>query len=190
MTNLKKNNLFYNKNINRKVFKMIKKDIDEILNNQIRKFLKQVGINSHRKINENFILANSSVRKRNTLVLHKSGDYLNKVYNFMLKDSYMHPHLHPGKEKIEKIEIVEGKIAIFFFNDNGDIKNIDKLSEGQSVFVPSFTWHTYIMLTDKVITYEKMNGIYDPKTWKELANWAPEENSEDSTVYLNNLYKE
>jgi hypothetical protein len=42
------------------------------------------------------------------------------------------------------------------------IKNIHKLSEGQSVSVPSFTWHTYIMLTDKVITYETMNGIYDP----------------------------
>jgi len=62
MTNLKKNNLFYNKNINRKVFKMIKKDIDEILNNQIRKFLKQVGINSHRKINENFIAGKKSIR--------------------------------------------------------------------------------------------------------------------------------
>jgi hypothetical protein len=40
---------------------MHKKDIDEILNNQIRKFLKQVGINSHRRINENFLAGKKSI---------------------------------------------------------------------------------------------------------------------------------
>jgi len=40
---------------------MIKKDIDEILNNQIRKFLKQVGINSHRRINKNFLGGKKSI---------------------------------------------------------------------------------------------------------------------------------
>ena len=40
------------------------------------------------------------------------------------------------------------------------------------------------MLTDEVIIYETMDGIYDQYTWKKLAKWAPEENSKESLNYL------
>ena len=64
------------------------KEIPDLLNNDV---------NSH------FESAANSERRRSPKILHNKGDYHNKVFNFILEDSYMHPHLHPGEEKIEKM---------------------------------------------------------------------------------------
>jgi len=40
------------------------------------------------------------------------------------------------------------------------------------------------MLTENVITYETMMGIYQPETWKKFAGWAPRENTLESIDYL------
>ena len=121
--------------------------------------------------------------------MHKKGDYLNKVINFVLFDSYMHPHRHPGEEKIEKMYLIDGSFALILFNDKGDIDETIILEKGkkESVEVSAFTWHTYVMLTGEVIIYEEMDGVYDPSSWKEMAPWAPLENSLESAIYLEAL---
>jgi hypothetical protein len=43
------------------------------------------------------------------------------------------------------------------------------------------------MLTDQVIVYEEMDGVYDPSTWKEMASWAPKENTPEAKKYLEML---
>ena len=43
------------------------------------------------------------------------------------------------------------------------------------------------MLTDEVIIYEEMDGFYSPDTWKEMASWAPKENTPEAITYLNEL---
>jgi len=126
-----------------------------------------------------FKKAKQSERNRFPKILHKKGDYDNRVFNFLLKDTYMQPHRHPGKEKIEKMSIIEGVCALFYFDDYGNIIE-QKLLEPKRqnyVEVPAFTWHTYLMKTEKVLIYETMNGVYDPENWKDLAPWAPSENS-------------
>jgi len=55
------------------------------------------------------------------------------------------------------------------------------------IAVPAFTWHTYVMLSPSVITYETMMGKYDSQTWKSFAGYAPSENSSDSYTYLRQL---
>jgi len=143
------------------------------------------------EIQEGLALARISSRHRYAKILHKPGDEFNKVFNFITRDSYMQPHLHPGDEKIEEISLVKGQAAIFFFDDSGGVTEILHLKkEGvDSVRVPAFTWHTYVMLTDEVVTYETMLGKYDPITWKRIAAWAPEENTANSQAYLNFLKK-
>ena len=141
------------------------------------------------EISDYFGIANSSIRKRSPKILHNKGDYLNKVFNFILFDSYMHPHLHPGKEKIEKMYLIKGSFALILFNEVGHITQKIILEEGKLDFieVPAFTWHTYVMLSDEVIIYETMEGIYDIDTWKKMASWAPKENSLDASKYLEML---
>ena len=133
-----------------------------------------------------------SDRKRFAKILHQSGAEFNEVFNFITHDSYMQPHLHPGNEKIEYIHVIEGRLAILFFDDAGVIIGCTVLEKGglSSIAVPAFTWHTYVMLSENVITYETMMGVYQPETWKRFANWAPLEGGAESADYLASLRRE
>jgi len=144
---------------------------------------------SDKDIKYYFDLSNNSERRRSPKILHSKGDYLNKVFNFILSDSYMQPHLHPGNEKIEKMHLISGSFALVIFDDNGQVieTNILEKDKNNFVAVPSYTWHTYLMLTDQVIVYEEMDGVYDPSTWKEMASWAPKENTPEAKKYLEML---
>jgi cupin fold WbuC family metalloprotein len=136
--------------------------------------------------------ARKSERRRFPKLLHGRGEEFNQVFNFMMQDSYMQPHLHPGAEKIEKIYLIEGRVAVLWFDDLGQVIECTCLEKGESelIEIPAFTWHTYVMLTDHVITYETMMGIYNPQTWKRFAEWAPREGSLVSLEYLNVLRRE
>ena len=151
--------------------------------------IKEIPNLLNKDIDSYFESAANSDRRRFPKILHNKGDYHNKVFNFILEDSYMHPHLHPGVEKIEKMTLIEGSIALILFNEDGEIKECEVLEKGKRDFieVPSYTWHTYVMLSSKVIIYETMDGIYDISTWKKMAPWAPKENSLDASKYLEML---
>ena len=142
-------------------------------------------------IKDSFIKAHESQRKRYPLLIHKKGAYLNEVFNFICNDSYMQPHLHPGNEKIEIIKVIKGEAAVIFFDDEGDVlkTTILKPEKNHTVEVPAFTWHTYIMISEEVITYETMHGVYHPETWKTFATWAPAENTIESKKFFDNLKK-
>lgn len=147
---------------------------------------------SEQDIQEGLRSAELSPRRRHPKILHKPGAEFNQVFNFNMHDTYMQPHLHPGEEKIEEIYVVSGKIAVLYFDNAGAITKITHLQKGgtEVIKVPAFTWHTYVMLTDRTVSYETMMGKYDPKTWKHFADWAPLENSEASYDYLNFLKAE
>ena len=134
----------------------------------------------------NIIMANSSPKKRFGKILHKPGDYKNEVINFMLRESYMQPHLHPSNEKIEKMSLIYGAFSLFLFDDSGTITDKHTLRKGgvEYIEVPAFTWHTYVMLTEEVVIYETMEGVYDPLTWKEMPSWAPKENTKEGAAYF------
>lgn len=144
---------------------------------------------SEQEIIDGISLAASSERRRYPKLLHKPGAEFNRVFNFMMQDTYMQPHLHPGDEKIEKIHLIQGKIATLFFDERGALKECTLLEKGgtELIEVPAFTWHTYVMLSETAISYETMMGVYEPTTWKKLADWAPSENSPGSLDYLNVL---
>jgi cupin fold WbuC family metalloprotein len=133
--------------------------------------------------------ASESPRRRFPKIMHQPGDEFNQVFNFMMEDTYMQPHMHPGIEKIEKMYLVRGSFAVLFFNETGKVEKISVLENGgcEYIEIPAFVWHTYVMLKDKVITYETMMGKFDPKTWKTPSKWAPGENTPESKTYLDSL---
>ena len=45
------------------------------------------------------------------------------------------------------------------------------------------------MLTDRVITYETMEGVYDPRDLEDFADWAPTEDSVDKESYREKFAK-
>ena len=147
---------------------------------------------SEQEIMDGLSGARNSTRFRYPMILHNQGDEFNQVVNFILSASYMQPHLHPGEEKIEKIYLIQGRVAMLFFDDQGAVTDIVLLEKGQKeiVEIPAFSWHTYLILSEYAITYETMMGKYDPRDWKEFADWAPSENSPVSLAYLNFLKEE
>ena len=127
-----------------------------------------------------------SPRNRFAHILHSPGDEFNRVFNFMLKNSYMQPHLH--SDKIEDIFLIKGQIAILFFDDGGKIISVNLLNDNNDhVCVPSYTWHTYVILTDMAVTYETMIGVYSPETWKKMSSWSPAEGDVEHEDYLGRL---
>ena len=144
---------------------------------------------SHEELSQSFIEAANSPRKRFPKILHQQGDYDNEVVNFVLDTSYMQPHLHPGDEKVEKMYLLSGSFALILFDDSGDVINIIILKKGgrESIEVPAYTWHTYVMIAEKVVIFETMEGVYEPKTWKEMAPWAPSEDTPEAQKYLSML---
>jgi len=143
------------------------------------------------EIEDGFLKANESHRKRYAKIIHQQGAEFNEGFNFMIRDTYMQPHLHPSEEKKENIYIIQGKVAVLFFDNEGGIDQVIRLerSNQEHIEVPAFTWHTYVMLSNSALTYETMMGKYDPNTWKEMAVWAPEENTSNSSSYLATLEK-
>ena len=138
---------------------------------------------------EGFLRARESPRRRYAHILHQPGAEFNEVFNFMLKDSYMQPHLHPSEDKCEDIFIVKGRLVLHYFDDTGVIKQSFFMEPCglNHVRVPAFTWHTYAMLTEEVLTYESMWGKYNPLTWKKTAGWAPAECEIRSSSFLTSL---
>ena len=137
-----------------------------------------------------FEKASLSIRKRFPLIIHKKGDEFNQVFNFILRESYMQPHMHPASKMIEKMHLISGSFKLIIFRDNGEplkVYNVDK--NNNRIAVPSFTWHTYVMTSKKTIVFETMEGVYDPKTWKKIPAWAPEESNIKAKEYYENLKK-
>lgn len=151
--------------------------------------LQEIPKITEQEINEGLLHAADSARRRYPNILHNPGAEFNRVINFIMDDSYMQPHLHPGVEKIERICLIRGKVAILFFDDLGAVINCAVLEKEGADFidVPAFSWHTYVMLSKQAITYETMMGKYAPETWKRLAKWAPVESSPACLDYLDGL---
>ncbi len=135
--------------------------------------------------------AQTSPKRRTLKILHQPGTDFNQVINFVLADSYMQPHQHPAKEKIEEIWLLAGRMAVLFFDNQGKATKsvVLELGKNNHIKIPAFAWHTYVTLSDHSISYETMNGVYDPATWKTFAPWAPAESTPESSVYLASLKK-
>ena len=147
---------------------------------------------SQKEIDECLLRAKNSERRRYLKILHQPGDELNRTINFMMSDTYMQPHNHPPeeqKEKIEKFQVLQGKIGILFFDTQGTVTKSVILEKGHKEYfeiLPGM-WHAPIILSESALCYEEVRGVYNPATYKELATWAPPENTPESAQYLNFL---
>lgn len=106
----------------------------------------------------------------------------------MMSDTYLPPHKHPpepGKEKIERYKILGGALSILFFDEHGDITKSAVLDEASDVYaVHPGEWHTPVVLGEYALCYEEVQGVFDPKTYKEFAPWAPREDDQKAKAYL------
>ena len=107
--------------------------------------------------------------------LHKSPD--DDFHNMIIlqnKNKYYRPHRH--QKKVEVYQIIEGKMALFIFNDDGEVIESDVLSTEENFIyrIPAKTWHVTIPLTKFVIFHESKPGPFLREGDSIFANWAPD----------------
>ena len=127
-----------------------------------------------KKLEELKILAQKDPNKRARICLHKDdGEMIQEMIIAFCKDSYIRPHRHIDKS--ESYHIIEGRIEIIFYNDNGiEIDKVvlsDKMDEHPFLFrVSNSAWHTVVPKSDFVIIHEVTKGPFN-KNSSEFADW-------------------
>jgi len=140
--------------------------------------------------------ANISTRGRSSFNLHKSfSDPSQRLFNAISMSSYIQPHRHSLDPKNETLLAIKGLFALFIFDDVGDVSQIIRFgsekylndSTGMGVELHPDLWHTVVALADESILFECKPGPFDSLLAKELAPWAPKEDSAGALSYLKAL---
>ncbi len=136
--------------------------------------------------------AEESPRRRINFNFHPHlQDNPHRFLNVMLRGTYIAPHRHSRPPKAESFLVLEGELAFFLFEEEGEVREVHRLSSGEGIprgiDIEPGIWHTLVVLSDHVVCYEVKPGPYDPTEDKEFGSWAPREKEEGWEVYLERL---
>ena len=141
--------------------------------------------------------ASRNPRKRIRICAHKNiNDTIHEMLIIHEKSCYVRPHKHI--DKVESFHIIEGKVDILLFDENGRINNLIPMGDyasGRKFFyrLPPSHFHTLIIRSEVLVFHEITNGPFNPDdtVW---ADWAPAETEEYKVVeyraFLKNAIKE
>ena len=139
--------------------------------------------------------AKVSPRLRQHRNVHQSyQEASQRLFNAIEPGSYIRPHRHASDPRDELLIAVRGVMAMLTFDEQGAVTNVlrfgterhgDEMAVGAEV--SSSTWHTVIALEPGCVLLEVKAGPFDPNQPKDLASWAPEEDSPASTDYFDGI---
>ncbi len=131
--------------------------------------------------------ARDSKRKRKNYNYHDElSDTLQRLLNAMQPGTYIQPHKHEAPDKREAFIILQGRILVLTYNNEGEITEhfiLDPKEGNYGVEIPEKTWHSLIVLEEDSIVYEVKDGPYSPVSDKNFASWAPAEGEEGCTEF-------
>jgi cupin fold WbuC family metalloprotein len=131
--------------------------------------------------------AAASERLRKNFNYHQSfDDPINRMLNAVEPDSYVQPHKHENPDKREVFLLLKGKMAVVFFDNDGNITDhvILDNKENFGVEIPPSVWHTIIALEPGTVVYEIKDGPYSVVDDKNFADWAPKEGETNCAKYM------
>lgn len=136
-------------------------------------------------------------RRRKHRNLHASySDPSQRLLNAIWQDSYIRPHRHSLDPKVESLIAVRGTFSLITFDEHGVPApavrfGTELYGRGErldvGVEIPAGTWHTVVALVPGSVLLELKAGPFDPAAAKELAPWAPEEDSSLAPSYFEDL---
>jgi cupin fold WbuC family metalloprotein len=140
-----------------------------------------------------FLKARSAENPRRRVRLCVHHDVSEPVHEMLIvhmSGHYARPHKHVAKS--ESFHIIEGRLKIFLFDDDGRHSGIVQMSDpgGGAAFyyrLASSTFHSLLVETEYVVFHEVTNGPFNraETIW---APWAPEETDiEGQAAYLSAL---
>ncbi|MBU1038681.1 WbuC family cupin fold metalloprotein [Patescibacteria group bacterium] len=130
-------------------------------------------------INEIAAAAQNSARRRSLYTFHQDNDdKIHRLLNVIQPDSYVRPHKHQSPDKVEVMVVLQGKLAMVEFAEDGRPASQIILTAKVSPYVleiESNTWHMSIALEADTAVYIVTEGPWQPATHKIMAPWSPEE---------------
>jgi hypothetical protein len=133
-----------------------------------------------------------SPRLRMNHNFHESlNDPVNRLINAMEPDTYLRPHRHKNPDKNEVFLLLRGKVALFLFDDSGNITEQVVLDPKAGVYggeIPCDVWHTLIVLESGSVIYEVKQGPFAPLAAENMAPWSPVvDDIENVKLYMDKL---
>ena len=135
--------------------------------------------------------AQASPRRRMNFNFHATLDENpSRLLNVLLRGTYIRPHRHSDPPRAESFVVLEGRIGILIFDDEGRIEQRHALGRGDAALgidIAPGIWHTAVALSDHAICFEVKPGPYVQAVDKEFAPWAPREGDPGCAEYLETL---
>ena len=133
-----------------------------------------------------------SPRKRIMLPMHRTTtEGVQRMVNYLQRDSYIKPHQHPMPECIENLAVLQGAMGVLAFDEEGNVIAAYRLVAGDAascmIDIEQGVWHTLVPLADDTVVLEIKRGPYDAKTDKAFAKWAPDEGTPESLEWLRKM---
>ena len=137
--------------------------------------------------------AQQSERRRARICAHRTqDDPLHEMMTVQMGDTYYAPHTHTGKS--QSFYVIEGKVDMVFFDDEGAITEIVQMGD-QSTGLNFYCrhadskFHYQIIQSDILVLHETINGPFD-RSHNVFAPWAPKEGDQAGIEkYLSSLDK-
>jgi cupin fold WbuC family metalloprotein len=138
------------------------------------------------QLNELKQKAADAERLRSHLNVHEALEApVQRLFIATEPNTYMRPHRHPQSHKWEFFMVLEGKIDLMIFDDQGTLIQRTRMSptDTRAVEIPPGTWHAYACQQSGTLALEVKEGPYIPTPEEDFASWSPAEGSEGAPAY-------
>ncbi|MBO5225394.1 MAG: WbuC family cupin fold metalloprotein [Parabacteroides sp.] len=138
--------------------------------------------------------AKQSPRLRMNYNFHEHlDDPINRLLNALEPETYIRPHRHLNPSKDEIFLVLRGKVAVFLFDNLGNIVNKEIITPklgSYGIEIEAGIWHSLLVLDSGTVIYEIKEGPFAPLRPENFAPWSPtQDNTEEVKRYINKLYQ-
>lgn len=121
---------------------------------------------------------NAPLKRARFCLHHNPSDQVHEMIIAFCRESYIRPHRHFNKS--ESFHVIEGKLLVIIFNDNGHVTRrieMGTINSGYTFLyrLSSSLWHMVVPLSEFVIIHETTAGPFI-KEESDFAPWSPDEN--------------
>lgn len=134
-----------------------------------------------------------SPRNRANKIFHKYEDKVQRMIQVLQPNTYAQPHRHKNPDKVEIFVILEGRMGVVEFDNQGKIRQsiiLDRSLGNYSAEIAPGTWHSIFCLEKNTSMVEILEGPYEEMSHKKFAPWAPKEGSPEAREYLTKLKRQ